>query len=874
MPPAELSALETAIKPQPRPDSTGKAADLPLPATGRFAPGTVLGRRYRIAGPLGRGGMGEVFKAEDLRLGQTVALKFLPESLTGQPAALARLQSEVRLAREVTHPNVCRVHDLAEADGLTFLSMEYVDGEDLASLLRRIGRLPADKAVEIAHQMCSGLAAAHARGVLHRDLKPANVMLDGRGHVRLADFGLAGVAGAIPGHEVASGTPAYMAPEQGGGRGVSERSDIYALGLVLYEVFTGRAAFAGRTRAELLLAHQESRPTPPSSLVPDLDPAVERVILRCLEKDPSARPASVLAVAAELPGGDFLAAARAAGETPSPDMVAAAGGKGALAPSRAVALLLAALSLLACAYGIRHVTKGELVQWVPLPLGPDVLADRARGALARLGWDAEPLDRSWGFDYDEPFVDFVRERLAEAPTESPPFEALWPSPIHFWYREGSLFRPQNRWGRVSETDPTPVAGERLLRLGPGGRLQALRVFADRATAWPAAVEPDWQPLFDAAGLDRATFTAVEPRWVSPVPADRQAAWEGPLAPWPGARVRIETSALGGRPVSFEAIGPWNTPVPAVRTTSSVGAGILGLSAAMLAGSAWLARRNLRLGRGDRTGARRLASFLFTVVLLQWLFGASHASSFPLEWRLFVRAVGYALFDALTMWLYYLAIEPYVRRLWPESIVSWSRLLAGRLDDPLVGRDILIGLSCGCLSLCLAAAFAASPTLFGDPIRLSTHPALAALAGHRHLLAALFAVPTFALQLSLLYLTLFLLLRVTLGNAWLAGTVSAAAASVSGIGMLRFWFGPTNAVDWLVLLVSTALLVGLVARFGLLAMIVAYVPSGFAFSGASPSYDLGAWTAGAFLLPPVVLLALAAWGFRTALAGQPLLRSDL
>lgn len=227
-----------------------------------------------------------------------------------------------------------------------------------------------------------------------------------------------------------------------------------------------------------------------------------------------------------------------------------------------------------------------------------------------------------------------------------------------------------------------------------------------------------------------------------------------------------------------------------------------------------------------------------------------------------------------MWLYYLAIEPYVRRLWPESIVSWSRLLAGRFDDPLVGRDVLIGLSCGCLSLCLAAAFAASPTLFGEAVRVSTHPDLAALEGNRQLLAALFAVPTFALQVSLLYLTLFLFLRVTLGNPWLAGAVFAVAAAVSGIGMLRFWFGPTNAVDWLVLLASTALIVGLAARFGLLAMIVAYVPSGFAFNSASPSYDLGAWTATAFLMPPVVLLALAAWGFKTALAGQAVLRSDL
>ena len=148
---------------------------------GRFLPGALLANRYRIVALLGRGGMGEVYRAHDLTLGQEVALKFLPEVAARNPAALARFYNEVRIARQVSHPNVCRVYDLGEVDGQPYLSMEYVDGEDLGSLLRRIGRLPSDKAVEIARQLCAGLAAAHAKGVLHRDLKPANVMLNGRG---------------------------------------------------------------------------------------------------------------------------------------------------------------------------------------------------------------------------------------------------------------------------------------------------------------------------------------------------------------------------------------------------------------------------------------------------------------------------------------------------------------------------------------------------------------------------------------------------------------------------------------------------------------------------------------------------------------------
>src|ERR1051325_11625328 len=144
----------------------------------RFVPGAVLAERYRIVGPLGRGGMGEVYRADDLKLGQAVALKLLPESVDRDPARLTQLHTEVRMARQVSHPNVCRVYDVGEFEGHTFLSMEYVDGEDLASLLRRIGRFQEERAIELARQICAGLAAAHDRGVVHRDLKPANIILD------------------------------------------------------------------------------------------------------------------------------------------------------------------------------------------------------------------------------------------------------------------------------------------------------------------------------------------------------------------------------------------------------------------------------------------------------------------------------------------------------------------------------------------------------------------------------------------------------------------------------------------------------------------------------------------------------------------------
>jgi serine/threonine-protein kinase len=211
---------------------------------GRFLPGSKVAERYRIVSMVGKGGMGEVYRADDLKLGQTVALKFLPREVSKDPQRLEYFLGEVRLTRQISHPNVCRVYDVGEFDGQHFLSMEYIDGEDLRVLLRRIGRLPHDKGVQIAQQLCAGLAAAHERGVLHRDLKPANIMIDGRGHVRITDFGLARLAWESGKAEVA-GTPAYMAPEQLTRGEATIQSDLFALGLILSEIFTGRAVLKG-----------------------------------------------------------------------------------------------------------------------------------------------------------------------------------------------------------------------------------------------------------------------------------------------------------------------------------------------------------------------------------------------------------------------------------------------------------------------------------------------------------------------------------------------------------------------------------------------------------------------------------------------------
>src|SRR5579884_1166039 len=431
---ARRSTAGTTIATMAMPSSSSRVsaaiADLD---EGRFLPGTLLADRYRIVGQLGKGGMGEVYRATDLRLGQTVALKFLPETAAHDPALLARFYNEVRIARQITHPNVCRVYDLGEFEGVPFISMQFVDGENLGSLLTRIGRLPVDKGVEIVRRLCAGLAAAHSQGVLHRDLKPANIMIDGRGQVLITDFGLAAVAEEIQGADIRSGTPAYMSPEQLAGTEVTARSDIYSLGLVMYEIFAGKRAWEAESLPDLIRVRQESRPAELSGVARDIDPAIERIVLRCLDPNPARRPASALNVAAALPGGDPLQAALAAGETPSPEMVAAAGTQEAMQPWRAMACLAAAFVMLGV---IVVMNPWQLMAGtVDFEIPPEALAVQARRIIQREGYTAPAADSALAFDYSWSYIGFLASQSAKKPLPWAKLANSQPSPIYYWYRQ-------------------------------------------------------------------------------------------------------------------------------------------------------------------------------------------------------------------------------------------------------------------------------------------------------------------------------------------------------------------------------------------------------------------------------------------------------
>jgi hypothetical protein len=837
----------------------------------RFVPGTVLAGRYRIVGLLGRGGMGEVYRADDLKLEQPVALKFLPHGLDEDGDRLARFYREVRVARQVSHPAVCRVYDVGEAEGRLFLSMELVDGENLASLLRRIGRLPPDKALDIARQLCAGLAAAHEKGVLHRDLKPANVMLDGQGNVRITDFGLAGIAESLRDEDVRSGTPRYMSPEQLQGREVTVRSDIYALGLVLYELYTGRRAFEGKTLAELVRKHRDERPIEPSALVAGLDPAAERAILACLEKEPRRRPASALVVSAMLTGSDPLEAAIAAGETPSPELVAAAGESVGLRP-------LAAWSLLAVVLvGLTLVPLTgrtfRLLERVPAGKAPAVLEDRARELIHRVAESKPAIDDAWGLSIDWGYVGQLREKDS-SPQRWDVLAKGDPPVLQFWYRESPRplvsMLPSGKvsWGRPG-LDVSGMAGAHYDMEGRLLRFYGVPPQLERGEA-TAAPPPDWSALFAEARLDPGSLRSVEPRWSPPFFADARAAWEGVWPERPDIPVRIEAAAFRGRPVWFDVVWPWTRAErmeygwPKARI---VRLGIfIGLAFLLVGAAGFMARRNVVLGRGDRQGAFHVAMLLAGLGFASWTLGAHHVADWNQQVGLVTRGAGTVVLQAAVVWLFYLAVEPYARRLRPSTLVSWTHLLGGGVSDPVVGRDTLVGLAWAVVVFFLVPLTHVLPPLFGQPPPEPMSGYTDPLSGPGPLLGSTLGTAGEAILLGMGVLLLFVLARLLLrrdGLAAVAVTLAVLLPGAATAGPMAWFVAPALAL-W------TASWIALLLRFGLLSAIAGL----FAYDLLTVfplTADLSAWTAGPTLLV-LPLLAILAWlALRSALGGTGLRR---
>ncbi|HWN09418.1 MAG TPA: serine/threonine-protein kinase [Pyrinomonadaceae bacterium] len=833
----------------------------------RFVPGEILAERYRIVGLLGKGGMGEVYRADDLKLGQAVALKFLPEHLTTDGAALARFHREVRVARQVSHKNVCRVYDIGEVDGRHFLSMEYIKGEELSSLLRRIGRLPADKAIQLSRQICAGLAAAHDAGVLHRDLKPANVMIDGDGNARILDFGLAGLSEEFADNELAAGTPAYMAPEQLEGKEQTVRTDIYSLGLLLYELFTSRKAFDAPTLGELLkLRRSNMLPTSAGSLVRDLDPLVEKVIDRCIQTDPADRPSSALQVAAALPGGDPIAAALAAGETPSPEMVAAAPKQGILRPAVAGALLVSFLVLLAL--GIWFTKYTAVYRQAPLDESPEVLRARARDVIRKLGYPEPPLDSADGVILKDDYLNYLAER-DQSPRRWEKMRTEGPGPYRFWYRQSPRYFTTYETIEV-DTPAMDVSGMASVYLDMKGGLHWFVGVPPQREPPPdpkggPPAPPDWSLVFREADLDIAGFQSVPSTSVPLHAYDARAAWEGADPAHPEFKTRVEAAAFRGKLVYFETIYPWDQPLrqelPPERGSQRAMIFILiAIVLTTLLGSLVVARRNLRLGRGDRRGATRVALVYFAVSMLVWLFAEHHNGLPPRELQLLLLNLATSLFSAVFLWLLYVALEPFVRRRWPGWIISWSRLLAGDFRDPLVGRDILFGAVIGAGIVVVQQLAHVGPRLLGQASNLFINPGSFEIGGHQFFLrfASQLSAGLFQGFIALFLLLLFMLVlrreRLALLLLWLLLAVLTTLISQVSLTMIPFTA------------LSAFLVVFTLKRFGLLALISAIFVSHLGVFYPVTA-ELTAWYATDFTIGLVICCLLVAYGFFTSLGGE-------
>ncbi len=789
-------------------------------------------------------------------LDEAVAIKFLPPA---RRPHLEHLLNEVRMARQVTRPNVCRVFDFGEADGETFLTMEYIDGEDLASLLGRIGRLPSDKLLDLARQLAEGLAAAHDRGVLHRDLKPANIMIDGRGQARITDFGIAtsDTPDGKPTGGARAGTPAYMAPEQMAEGELSPRSDLYALGLVLHEMATGRPVFEAGTPAEISRLHREAKPLPPSQQVDHLDPRLEAIILQCLAKDPRDRPASARAVVAALPASDLLRQALEAGETPSPDIVAAAGTDARVPPSHANALAAGLIALLAAVLFTGDRAYPDRAPWQHM--APEVLADRAASILHELGYRQAPVDRAWGFMPD------IQNESSDTGL--------------FWYRQADRHLiPEHLivadFPRIDYVDPPPhEEGMIRLLLNSAGALLALSAAPTEAEESEEAegseadevgtsLAVDWQPALRAAGFELSRLREATPALPPPIFADTRAAWEIARGG------RIEAAARQGQVIFFDVRSEPDEEETSTLDFNSLWEGYVVLGQlfwyALAVAAAFLARSNLASGRGDLPAARRLAFFVVTVNLAAWLLSADHVPDFEAETFRLQAAIGRILLDAGIVWLAYVALEPTVRRWRPQALIAWSRLLRGRVADPLVGHSLLLGAVVGTGWVFLTHLDRLGVrwldlTPAGEIFIV--HQLETALSG-RLLLASFMTSAGSAVVWGVMDLFFLVALKVLLRRWWLAIVLFIAVN-----GMLETLEGIHPAVSWLTLGVGIAGITALVlARFGLLAYAVALFCY-FTLLSAPLTASASAWFAETGLFAPALVTGLGLFGWRTALDGH-------